>query len=107
MLLSFSAGFTVFCWFITGSSEISSLSLHDALPISRGHRRRRGHRCAGRAHRRDRHHVAVDGEREEGRSEEHTSELQSRGHLVCRLLREKKKSFFACCTGNGRFINCL
>src|SRR5690625_6406132 len=26
-----------------------------------------------------------------GRSEEHTSELQSRGHLVCRLLREKKK----------------
>src|SRR5437870_7454911 len=27
------------------------------------------------------------------RSEEHTSELQSRGHLVCRLLLEKKKSF--------------
>src|SRR5690625_7020301 len=27
-----------------------------------------------------------------GRSEEHTSELQSRGHLVCRLLLEKKKS---------------
>src|SRR5215208_6636198 len=26
------------------------------------------------------------------RSEEHTSELQSRGHLVCRLLLEKKKS---------------
>src|SRR5690625_5647252 len=29
---------------------------------------------------------------EELRSEEHTSELQSRGHLVCRLLLEKKKS---------------
>src|SRR5690625_6979513 len=28
---------------------------------------------------------------EENRSEEHTSELQSRGHLVCRLLLEKKK----------------
>src|SRR5439155_17236571 len=28
---------------------------------------------------------------ESGRSEEHTSELQSRGHLVCRLLLEKKK----------------
>src|SRR5690625_251923 len=28
------------------------------------------------------------------RSEEHTSELQSRGHLVCRLLLEKKKDFF-------------
>src|SRR5690625_6980163 len=27
----------------------------------------------------------------EGRSEEHTSELQSRGHVVCRLLLEKKK----------------
>src|SRR5690625_6580908 len=27
-----------------------------------------------------------------GRSEEHTSELQSRGHLVCRLLLEKKKT---------------
>src|SRR3989442_8610185 len=29
----------------------------------------------------------------DGRSEEHTSELQSRPHLVCRLLLEKKKSF--------------
>src|SRR5690625_6760900 len=29
---------------------------------------------------------------EPGRSEEHTSELQSRGHLVCRLLLEKKKN---------------
>src|SRR5690625_6284936 len=29
--------------------------------------------------------------RNNGRSEEHTSELQSRGHLVCRLLLEKKK----------------
>src|SRR5207253_9923754 len=39
--------------------------------------------------------VAVDGHgdraRYRGRSEEHTSELQSRGHLVCRLLLEKKK----------------
>src|SRR5437870_7571762 len=30
--------------------------------------------------------------RQEGRSEEHTSELQSRGHLVCRLLLVKKKA---------------
>src|SRR5690625_6729512 len=29
-----------------------------------------------------------------GRSEEHTSELQSRGHLVCRLLLEKKKKTY-------------
>src|SRR5690625_6556240 len=34
---------------------------------------------------------ALGGEREVIRSEEHTSELQSRGHLVCRLLLEKKK----------------
>src|SRR6266702_5439608 len=51
----------------------------DALWL--GHRRRAGHRrdpwAPGRA---------------EGRSEEHTSELQSRGHLVCRLLLEKKKT---------------
>src|SRR5690625_5422849 len=32
------------------------------------------------------------GPRTENRSEEHTSELQSRGHLVCRLLLEKKKT---------------
>src|SRR5690625_6648957 len=30
--------------------------------------------------------------RDDRRSEEHTSELQSRGHLVCRLLLEKKKN---------------
>src|SRR5690625_5745564 len=36
--------------------------------------------------------LRLDPELEEGRSEEHTSELQSRGHLVCRLLREKKNT---------------
>src|SRR3989442_14387418 len=35
-----------------------------------------------------------DGHREGGRSEEHTSELQSRPHLVCRLLLEKKNNMF-------------
>src|SRR5690625_6499807 len=35
--------------------------------------------------------VLMDSILEEIRSEEHTSELQSRGHLVCRLLLEKKK----------------
>src|SRR5947209_10846559 len=34
---------------------------------------------------------ALKGERRDGRSEEHTSELQSRQYLVCRLLLEKKK----------------
>src|SRR3989442_8266991 len=68
----------------TATTEIYTLSLHDALPISAGP----GLRLCGRlvrhaddAHRR----CAAD------RSEEHTSELQSRPHLVCRLLLEKKK----------------
>src|SRR5690625_6793761 len=48
---------------------------------------------------RHRRHLPVHGQRtktnartRKGRSEEHTSELQSRGHLVCRLLLEKKKN---------------
>src|SRR5437660_6365040 len=41
-----------------------------------------GHRRQGRSSRREPQQI---------RSEEHTSELQSRGHLVCRLLLEKKK----------------
>src|SRR5690625_5929754 len=38
-------------------------------------------------------HGTVNRSRSAARSEEHTSELQSRGHLVCRLLLEKKKEF--------------
>src|SRR3712207_7978700 len=45
-----------------------------------------------------RHVVRTWGElREQGRSEEHTSELQSRQYLVCRLLLEKKKSHGPSC----------
>src|SRR5882757_8620206 len=60
----------------------STLSLHDALPISRrqcGSNRRSAFPCARR--RRRRHHPFPS-----TRSEEHTSELQSRQYLVCRLL---------------------
>src|SRR2546427_3975363 len=84
----------------TATTEIYTLSLHDALPIcafrpasrvrlrtiprsAGGHRLARGRRrrCAGaHAH---------------GRSEEHTSELQSQSNLVCRLLLEKKKKRIA------------
>src|SRR5690625_7017574 len=38
------------------------------------------------------------------RSEEHTSELQSRGHLVCRLLLEKKKYYSRCEQGKDASI---
>src|SRR5438876_3139943 len=77
----------------TATTEIYTLSLHDALPISRaeGLRRSRGrrrHLCAG--HRGAVPRVDVAGRRDQ-RSEEHTSELQSPVHLVCRLLLEKKK----------------
>src|SRR5207249_11694748 len=91
------------------TTEIYTLSLHDALPIlgalrrcrhraqlDRGAARRRhlGPRRAGRrspprasaVYPRSRH-AAI----EDTRSEEHTSELQSRFDLVCRLLLEKKK----------------
>src|SRR5690625_5420361 len=44
-----------------------------------------------KAHDKELHFKAVPGDPSYGRSEEHTSELQSRGHLVCRLLLEKKK----------------
>src|SRR2546422_4966083 len=85
----------------TATTEIYTLSLHDALPISPP---------ASRAHR---HHVHQYDHhqrfqqradeflhlqrrrrrcRNSSRSEEHTSELQSRLHLVCRLLLEKKKT---------------
>src|SRR5215813_8502704 len=63
----------------TATTEIYTLSLHDALPIFAGLRRRH----AG-------HHPG-DPRGGRQRSEEHTSELQSRPHLVCRLLLEKKK----------------
>src|SRR5947209_20439598 len=69
----------------TATTKIYTLSLHDALPISDGERRIDGDDLA----------VVQDqigvGGRRRSRSEEHTSELQSRQYLVCRLLLEKKK----------------
>src|SRR5258705_10641842 len=67
----------------TATTEIYTLSLHDALPISPP--RPPGRRGPGDAGR-----VALGDAAP--RSEEHTSELQSLRHLVCRLLLEKKKS---------------
>src|SRR5256885_8016290 len=80
------AVFFVFFFFFfndTATTEIYTLSLHDALPICGIRRRRKGIRgVGGRA-------AAADPRR--ARSEEHTSELQSPCNLVCRLLLEKKK----------------
>src|SRR3712207_8285016 len=86
----------------TATTEIYTLSLHDALPISS--RRRAavlwggsGTGAGGRArHPRaraaQRRRPAVQLALRRRRSEEHTSELQSRQYLVCRLLLEKKKN---------------
>src|SRR5215475_15900203 len=79
--------FLVFFFFFndTATTEIYTLSLHDALPICRP--ASSSAVSAGRA----RATGACWWDRAAARSEEHTSELQSRENLVCRLLLEKKK----------------
>src|SRR5437660_3988552 len=72
----------------TATTEIYTLSLHDALPISR---RSCGCGCSSATIPGWRSTPRRSGSTRAARSEEHTSELQSRGHLVCRLLLEKKK----------------
>src|SRR5438552_9097902 len=79
------SSFSFFLFYATATAGIYTLSLHDALPI-----------CIGQHQ-----FMATLGVLEEivdaflfhqpARSEEHTSELQSPDHLVCRLLLEKKK----------------
>src|SRR2546430_9902881 len=87
----------------TATTEIYTLSLHDALPISsvgtfrqiqRRHDARLQERGNSHGARRlnDDFHALPDQPRgRDDRSEEHTSELQSQSNLVCRLLLEKKK----------------
>src|SRR5256885_12363143 len=81
----------------TATTEIYTLSLHDALPISVAAK------PAPRDHDAERHaeEVSPDDPERQGpgllaRSEEHTSELQSPCNLVCRLLLEKKKKQHYC-----------
>src|SRR6266536_6342941 len=74
---------SIFFFNETRTTEIYTLSLHDALPI----RRRLSSRPRARAARADPRRAALA----RPRSEEHTSEFQSRVDLVCRLLLEKKK----------------
>src|SRR2546430_10102648 len=82
--------FTFFFFNDTATTEIYTLSLHDALPIWMGF----GYLFPVAADVQIGKtfvfvHVDVAGR---SRSEEHTSELQSQSNLVCRLLLEKKKS---------------
>src|SRR3712207_7813451 len=97
----------VTCFFFfndTATTEIYTLSLHDALPISRagtraGARRRASWLSSAASINRARpvrpeapspRPARCRTRRSPVRSEEHTSELQSRQYLVCRLLLEKK-----------------
>src|SRR3712207_7751991 len=97
----------VFFFNDTATTEIYTLSLHDALPICRGNPERALRRHArggtpalpgGPGHvQRSRRGLLARGRGPglrvtRARSEEHTSELQSRQYLVCRLLLEKKKA---------------
>src|SRR2546430_12739038 len=97
----------------TATTEIYTLSLHDALPISDTQRRsdqehshradhvvpEEGHRWRAEVHGGHGRHARDETDerakasrpRNHRRSEEHTSELQSQSNLVCRLLLEKKK----------------
>src|SRR6266513_6448683 len=81
LFVIFNFAFCLFFFFFfndTATTEIYTLSLHDALPICG-----RGPPCVSG--------MCVSHLGSNGRSEEHTSELQSRFDLVCRLLLEKKK----------------
>src|SRR2546430_10563167 len=88
---------TEFCTYLsffffndTATTEIYTLSLHDALPILRN-------RISELPSRRERDSFTsitprtTSHWRTRCRSEEHTSELQSQSNIVCRLLLEKKK----------------
>src|SRR5256885_11940641 len=81
----------------TATTEIYTLSLHDALPIYLGQGRvQRGGlaRARGPSDQNDAVRLGqqgVEALQRIDRSEEHTSELQSPCNLVCRLLLEKKK----------------
>src|SRR2546430_14387658 len=88
---------TLLCIFFffndTATTEIYTLSLHDALPIcvasppDNDPAPRKGCRDQGA----ERWRSWLERQSRQHRSEEHTSELQSQSNLVCRLLLEKKK----------------
>src|SRR5260370_29877100 len=75
----------------TATTEIYTLSLHDALPISKA---KTINKYLGKNYtvKASIGHVMDLPTKTIGRSEEHTSELQSHLNLVCRLLLEKKKT---------------
>src|SRR5690349_22346396 len=108
---------TSYCVFLndTATNDIYTLSLHDALPILHAEadaevrhlalaRELGGEDLAFRAT------LAEAARHQDARSEEHTSELQSRRDLVCRLLLEKKKDnslYRSCNLLDSSFLPCM
>src|SRR2546427_6904649 len=86
-----SRSFTIFFFNDTATTEIYTLSLHDALPICGNS----SMRVTPAVHRSAAQHAQSTRHLRYTRSEEHTSELQSQSNLVCRLLLEKKKKNLA------------
>src|SRR5690625_6653431 len=82
--------FVMSCIFFLVSRRPPRSTLFPYTTLFRSHRRDRTSQRAGDLTCGHRAHVP----QLDQRSEEHTSELQSRGHLVCRLLLEKKKKHF-------------
>src|SRR5258705_3492596 len=79
----------------TATTEIYTLSLHDALPIYRSNRPERHGKLVSLLTKGTIAHLPISCQAKSSlRSEEHTSELQSLRHLVCRLLLQKKN----CCS---------
>src|SRR5687767_15731452 len=87
----------------SATTELYTLSLHDALPICSTYGRGSPRRRRSRRSRSSGFGMAVSEDRVDGggdpqpvvphlRSDEHTSELQSLAYLVCRLLLEKKNN---------------
>src|SRR5258706_5274252 len=88
--------FTLFFFNDTATTEIYTLSLHDALPIWKASaawvRRWNCKRSPNSMSRSQANEPSDWTANSRRRSEEHTSELQSRQYLVCRLLLEKKNN---------------
>src|SRR2546430_12704328 len=93
----------------TATTEIYTLSLHDALPICAAGRRRGATRSTRPSPLPARPRVCRRRSSSRGtrRSEEHTSELQSQSNLVCRLLLAKKKTYSPRFAARGVTCTCI
>src|SRR5690606_41840336 len=93
LLLRYNTARFLFFFILPPTTQIYTLSLHDALPISSGACSAPGSGDPPVSERviSETGSISISRSRIFTRSEEHTSELQSRENLVCRLLLEKKK----------------